>query len=89
VFFITGRREAVRQPTTENLQEQGFKDWDGLILKPDASTQPTVTFKSGARAGIEQQGYRIIANVGDQYSDLAGRHEDKAFKLPNPFYFLP
>jgi acid phosphatase len=79
----------VRQPTTENLQEQGFKDWDGLILKPDASTQTTVAYKSGARAGIEQQGYRIIANVGDQYSDLAGGHEDKAFKLTNPFYFLP
>jgi predicted secreted acid phosphatase len=89
VFLITGRREAVRQPTTENLQEQGFSGWDGLILKPDASTQTTVTYKSGARATIEQQGYRIIANVGDQYSDLAGGHEDKAFKLPNPFYFLP
>ena len=89
VFFITGRREAVRQPTTENLQAQGFSGWDGLILKGDASTQTTVTYKSGARAAIEQQGYRIIANVGDQYSDLAGGHEDKAFKLPNPFYFLP
>ena len=89
VFFITGRREAVRQPTTENLQEQGFSGWDGLILKPDASTQTTVAYKSGARTTIEQQGYRIIANVGDQYSDLAAGHEDKAFKLPNPFYFLP
>jgi acid phosphatase len=89
VFLITGRREAVRQPTTENLQEQGFTGWAGLILKPDASTQTTVAYKSGARATIEQQGYRIIANVGDQYSDLAGGHEDKAFKLPNPFYFLP
>jgi predicted secreted acid phosphatase len=89
VFLITGRREAVRQPTTENLQEQGFAGWAGLILKPDASTQTTVAYKSGARATIEQQGYRIIANVGDQYSDLAGGHEDKAFKLPNPFYFLP
>jgi predicted secreted acid phosphatase len=89
VFLITGRREAVRQPTTENLQEQGFTDWAGLILKPDASTQTTVAYKSGGRATIEQQGYRIIANVGDQYSDLAGGHEDKAFKLPNPFYFLP
>ena len=46
-------------------------------------------YKSGARAAIEQQGYRIIANVGDRYSDLAGGHEDVGFKLPNPFYFLP
>jgi hypothetical protein len=89
VFFITGRGEAVRQPTTENLQAQGFSGWDGLILKPAGTTLTTVAYKSGARAAIEQQGYRIIANVGDQYSDLAGGHEDKAFKLPNPFYFLP
>jgi hypothetical protein len=33
--------------------------------------------------------YRIVANVGDQYSDLAGGHEDIGFKLTNPFYFLP
>lgn len=89
VFFITGRRENVRQPTTENLQAQGFSDWTELVLKPDASTLSTVAYKSGARAAIEAKGYRIIANVGDQYSDLAGGHEDKAFKLPNPFYFLP
>jgi hypothetical protein len=30
-----------------------------------------------------------VASVGDQYSDLAGGHEAVAFKLPNPFYFLP
>jgi hypothetical protein len=49
----------------------------------------TVQYKSSARAAIEQQGYRIIANVGDQYSDLAGGHADVAYKLANPFYFLP
>ena len=30
-----------------------------------------------------------IANFGDQYSDLQGGYEDRAFKLPNPNYFLP
>ena len=49
----------------------------------------TVDYKSGARKAIEDQGYRIVANVGDQYSDLAGGHSGVAFKLPNPFYFLP
>jgi hypothetical protein len=89
VFFITGRRENTRAHTTSNLTREGYADWAQLVLKPDASTQTTVQYKSGARAAIEQQGYRIIANVGDQYSDLAGGHEDFAFKLPNPFYFLP
>lgn len=89
MFFITGRREATRQVTTENLTREGYSGWAELVLKPAASTQTTVAHKSGARAAIEQQGYRIIASVGDQYSDLAGGHEDIAFKLPNPFYFLP
>lgn len=45
-------------------------------------------YKSGERAEIEADGYRIIANVGDQESDLQGGHADRAFKLPNPFYFI-
>jgi len=89
VFFITGRGEAVRQSTTENLTEQGYSGWKDLILKPADFTGTTVAYKSGARAAIEAQGYRILASVGDQYSDLAGGHEEEAFKLPNPFYFLP
>ena len=89
VFFITGRRENTRDHTVSNLKREGFDGFTQLILKPQASTETTVQYKSGARAAIEQQGYHIIANVGDQYSDLAGGHEDIGFKLANPFYFLP
>jgi hypothetical protein len=88
-FFITGRRENTRQHTDSNLRREGFTDYTQLILKPNASTATTVDYKSGARMAIEDQGYRILASVGDQYSDLAGGHEAVAFKLPNPFYFLP
>jgi hypothetical protein len=31
----------------------------------------------------------IIANVGDQESDLAGGHAERMFKIPNPFDFIP
>ncbi len=89
VFFITGRRENTRAHTESNLTREGYAGWQQLFLKPDASTDTTVQYKSGARAAIEGQGYRIVANVGDQYSDLAGGHEDIGFKLANPFYFLP
>jgi predicted secreted acid phosphatase len=89
VFFITGRRENTRAHTESNLRREGYDGWQQLFLKPDASTETTVQYKSGARAAIEGQGYRIVANVGDQYSDLAGGHEDIGFKLANPFYFLP
>jgi HAD superfamily, subfamily IIIB (Acid phosphatase) len=89
VFFITGRGEAVRQPTEENLREQGFDGWGALYLKPPGSTLTTVQYKTAAREDIESKGYRIVANLGDQFSDLAGGHSKRGFKLPNPFYFLP
>jgi hypothetical protein len=88
-FFITGRKEDVRDHTAHNLQREGFTNYTGLVLKPLDFTGTTVDYKAGARKAIEDQGYRIVASVGDQYSDLAGGHEDVAFKLPNPFYFLP
>jgi hypothetical protein len=30
----------------------------------------------------------IIANLGDQFSDLAGGYAERTFKLPNPFYSI-
>lgn len=89
VFYVTGRPESLRRPTAENLAREGFGHYAGLVLKPSGSTATTVAYKSGARAAIESRGYRIIASVGDQFSDLAGGHEDWGFKLPNPFYYLP
>jgi len=34
-------------------------------------------------------GFNIVANFGDQYSDLTGGFADKTFKVPNPMYYLP
>jgi predicted secreted acid phosphatase len=50
---------------------------------------PTIQYKSGTRAYIESQGYDIVANFGDQFSDLLGGFSDKTFKMPNPNYYLP
>ena len=50
---------------------------------------PTIQYKSGTRAYIESQGYEIVANFGDQFSDLLGGFADKTFKMPNPNYDLP
>jgi predicted secreted acid phosphatase len=49
----------------------------------------TIEYKSATRAYVESQGYDIIANFGDQFSDLIGGHADRAVKLPNPTYYLP
>jgi len=50
---------------------------------------PTIQYKSGTRAYIESQGYDILADLGDQFSDLEGGFADKTFKMPNPNYYLP
>jgi hypothetical protein len=78
---------------------------DGLFTKPDVTAYPdylrtacaadtggkctTIHYKSATRAHIESLGYHIVANFGDQYSDLKGGYADRTFKLPNPNYYLP
>ena len=92
VFFVTGRREnAAENAATEgNLRKAGYDGWTGIYMRPTESREASVAiFKSAARAKIEAQGYRIIANIGDQQSDLARGHAERGFKLPNPFYYVP
>ncbi|KRC64076.1 hypothetical protein ASE12_04440 [Aeromicrobium sp. Root236] len=51
----------------------------------------TIEYKSQTRAHVESPSggsYDIVANFGDQFSDLIGGH-GKAYKLPNPTYYLP
>ncbi|MDX2541103.1 HAD family acid phosphatase [Streptomyces sp. WI04-05B] len=55
---------------------------------PGTWTCTTVQYKSGTRKHIEDLGYDVIANFGDQYSDLEGGYADKTYKLPNPTYFV-
>jgi acid phosphatase len=89
VFFVTGRRESQRDITASNLERAKFKGWTSLLTRPDDDQDKSIVpFKSGQRNKIEQSGYTIIANVGDQLSDLAGGHAECTFKVPNPFYFI-
>jgi predicted secreted acid phosphatase len=60
-----------------------------FIHATPAVSCPTIQYKSGTRAYIESQGYDIVADFGDQFSDLLGGHADKTFKMPNPNYYLP
>ncbi|QNE18749.1 acid phosphatase [Kribbella qitaiheensis] len=78
---------------------------DGLFTKPALADYPaylktacaadpngactTIHYKSATRAHIESLGYDIVANFGDQFSDLKGGFADRTFKLPNPNYYLP
>ena len=91
VFFLTGRVHEQTEATARNLQAAGYKDWQGLILRDESErTMDTTKYKDSERKKIVAQGYRIILNMGDQWSDLNGEAKaDISVKLPNPFYFLP
>jgi predicted secreted acid phosphatase len=91
VFFLTGRPEAQRASTETNLRLRGFNTWQQLILrKPEEAKMTALAYKSGERAKIAAMGYRIILNVGDQWSDLRGTPEAEfSVKYPDPFYFIP
>jgi hypothetical protein len=97
LFFVTGRPISQEPATIANLNEQGFpaatdyytKDQTASYLSSCAPTCTTIQYKSLTRQLIESQGYDIVANAGDQFSDLEGGFADRSFKLPNPMYYLP
>ena len=90
VFFITGRPESQRAATERNLAAGGYAGYVTLYMVPDgAHFASAADFKAPIRAKIEEAGYTIIANMGDQPSDLRGGHAEKKFLLPDPFYRVP
>jgi predicted secreted acid phosphatase len=90
VFFITGRPESQRAATERNLRAAGYGGFTGLDMVPDGERyEHAADFKAPRRAAIEEAGYTIVANIGDQPSDLAGGHAGRTFLLPNPFYRIP
>ena len=89
VFFLTGRRQRQRAATTANLRRTGYTAGWRLAMRPNRERPGTHSgFKARRRRAIEHQGFRILANVGDQRSDLRGGHAMATFKLPNPMYLI-
>ena len=89
IFFVSGRFESEKQATVKNLHEQGYHGWKQIFFKTDQYHQgPNALehYKTLSRKTVAEQGYTILANVGDQESDLQGGYALRTFKLPNPFY---
>jgi acid phosphatase len=90
VIFITGRPDSQRDATIVNLDHTGFAGWAELRTRPDRDVGTVQDYKTKERIKVEEEPerYTIIANIGDQMSDIDGGHGGCTFKVPNPFYFI-
>jgi predicted secreted acid phosphatase len=87
VVFITGAPEALEDARRANLRKAGFRGPITVVGRPSTSRESSVVpYKSGARRALVRRGYRILVNVGDQRSDLAGGSARATFLLPNRIY---
>nr|KYP54127.1 Stem 28 kDa glycoprotein [Cajanus cajan] len=91
IVFLTGRTVDKKAVTEANLKEAGFHTWEKLILKDPIAYngQNAASYKAAERKKLTKEGWRIVGNIGDQWSDITGRNVGlRTFKLPNPMYFI-
>lgn len=84
VFFISARSNLFDSVTTSNLTKVGYP-LDGLYARTVAQllTESVADFKTSQRKAIEANGYDIVANIGNNTTDLSGGYADATYKLPD------
>lgn len=102
IFFISGRREAIRAETIENFELVGLagaagspfaaadlRKTDGpLRMRADDDREASVRpYKEAQRREIEEN-WRIAINVGDQPSDLGLNSDAATLTGTNCFYWI-
>ncbi|ONI18876.1 hypothetical protein PRUPE_3G245200 [Prunus persica] len=63
-----------------------------VLGAPDDQGKLATVYKSEKRNEMVKEGYRILGNSGDQWSDILGTSISmsiRPFKLPNPMYYIP
>jgi predicted secreted acid phosphatase len=89
VIFLSSRNISQYNSTYRNLNNTGYITFDTLILKDSSYAGFTsLAFKSKQRELLTQKGYDIIADIGDQVSDLEGKFHGLQIKLPNYLYII-
>jgi len=89
IVFLTGRSHLVSDITASNLKRAGYNQYSQLITRNDDELKlSAAVFKTARRAQLTQQGYNIVANFGDQWSDVAGDCSGFRVKLPNYIYLV-
>ena len=74
----------------DNASQPSYITGCGIVATDTLPKCTTIDYKSSTRKYLEsQKGLDIVANLGDQFSDLIGGAADATYKLPNPTYYLP
>ncbi|MFJ3777987.1 HAD family acid phosphatase [Streptomyces sp. NPDC090075] len=84
VFFVSARSNLFNAITKSNLTSVGYTV-DGLYARTVAQllTESVADFKTSSRKTIEASGYDIVANIGNNTTDLTGGYADTTYKLPD------
>ncbi len=80
VVFNTGRVASQHDRTVAQLTRSGFPV-DAVCLRAKGATLPVG--KQTCRDRFIEEGYTLIANVGNNNTDFVGDGYERAFKLPN------
>jgi predicted secreted acid phosphatase len=80
VLFNTGRVASMRRTTLAQLRRNGFPV-DGLCLR--AKGARLAPGKQRCRDRFIDEGYTLIANVGNNDTDFTGDGYERAYVLPN------
>lgn len=88
IFLVTGRPEKTRAATIQNLVHNGI-EYDALYMRPNGDKSSAVDMKTKHRKAIQEMGFHIVVNIGDQLSDLLGGQSVDCEKLPNKIYYVP
>ncbi|MFH0734696.1 MAG: HAD family acid phosphatase [bacterium] len=87
IIFLTGRSYYSCDATYKNLINVGFDKFDTLICRnKEEIKKSSLEYKTYHRKELSQNGYNIIACVGDQETDLIGGYTGKTIKFPNYIY---
>lgn len=94
IFFVSYRKSIESHPIKEmrpyvikNLEYHGINIHESRVFvpSPEEAKVNSVVYKTQVRKNLTEQGYHIIANVGDQPSDF-GDYAERNFSLPNKLY---
>jgi allantoicase len=88
IVFLTGRKDTLLNSTIECLLQAGYPTWTELIIYPSGlphTVEHIYAWKDEQRKRLKDDGFHLVACVGDQPMDTEGQHiGEMQLLLPRP-----